>query len=94
MILFGFSLEVDDREMTPVQQSAVVLLLSLLENTLWDVALCHNALITTRQVSSLYLSPHLHPSTVKTCLIWHTLGEKFCVGMYKVSDNTVKNHTK
>lgn len=36
--------------MTPVQQSAVVLLLSLLENTLWDVALCHNALLTTRQV--------------------------------------------
>lgn len=39
--------------MTPVQQSAVVLLLSLLENTLWDVALCHNALLTTRQVKAL-----------------------------------------
>ncbi|XP_078313286.1 lysosomal-trafficking regulator-like isoform X5 [Crassostrea virginica] len=47
---FDSDLEVDDREMTPVQQSAVVLLLSLLENTLWDVALCHNALITTRQL--------------------------------------------
>lgn len=46
----NFSLEISDLEMTPVQQSAVVLLLSLLENTLWDVALCHNTLLTTRQV--------------------------------------------
>ncbi|XP_061172369.1 lysosomal-trafficking regulator-like isoform X2 [Saccostrea echinata] len=47
---FDSDLEINKLEMTPVQQSAVVLLLSLLENTLWDVALCHNALITTKKM--------------------------------------------
>ncbi|XP_056022508.1 lysosomal-trafficking regulator-like isoform X3 [Ostrea edulis] len=47
---FYSDLEISKSSLTPIQQSAVVLLLSLMENTLWDVLLCHNTLIITRQM--------------------------------------------